>query len=502
MMFSAAEEQTLRRLARIFANNKPLVAATPPFELRAINGGSANSLFINPSYLNSADDGLDDEGEDEAGFTEYCQELATVSGTPVVVNIKRRVTWPDRSVRCITIDECCLPTWWCVENEWIESAQACCAAPPGVKIARLVLLSFTVVSGTLTLDDLGLPSGIYLVNESGTLVWSGTETNGSTWQLGQNLVTGGLTWACDGANLEVSVDISGFSGGTDTVSTCTLTASPLSLGNWTFERTLTTTCKNSGATYETVQTATIELEVSSWLDGADPATGVQSITEGIAPPWDAGGPWKTEDEAINCCGEMVTELDAAMDESCPTLCSYSLRRYFKLVLKNVTGGLVATETGQIDAFTVLSTPNATPPTPCGRAGTVTTSGSTATPNETPGITLGLLIYPDPPHPSATAMKLRVTAALSLTPGSWVDAQPVGTWTVPGTFPISYNRASAGGAPVPSTKSITFTKELCSVTGFVQSAEKIADVTTCGFSTLWGAGSNFDVGTGELWVEPV
>jgi hypothetical protein len=322
-----------------------------------------------------------------------------------------------------------------------------------------------------------LPDGVYLVNIDGTLEWSGTGTSGSSWTLGKNSVVGGLTWACDGSDLEVTVDITGFTGGSPVVSPCTLTASPLSLGNWTFTRSISTTCPTSGATYSTEETATIALTVASWLDGADPATGVQSIAAGIAPPYDATGPWKTEAEAINCCGEFITEADLGLDgeSDCTRVCDFNVRRSVKGVMRLASTGAIIAQTARVDLVSLLT---GTPPY--------------TSPNCTTNSVLGTVS----PIPGCADVPTDLNVGL------------IGTRTILGTDTFSTPRLSVAyyatlfsvySSVVPSagwdSSSGSFRISLCGQTGFLQGPTKAGTLT---MGPTSGTCSPINV---ELWIEP-
>lgn len=185
-----------------------------------------------------------------------------------VVAVKRRLRRKDKSVVCAEVDPCCLPDWYCVDNEWLTvPIGSCCPGSPasGLQITRIVYVEFTGKDGESTLT---LPDGAFLVYAGQYLSTSHFWTGGpgvppASWTLDDRQVQGGVEFACGAGVLSARWNASGFTANAApgyVTAPCLLTGSPLNLGAFTYTKTETASCGISRTL-----TGTVTVRVSSWV---------------------------------------------------------------------------------------------------------------------------------------------------------------------------------------------------------------------------------------------
>lgn len=188
---------------------------------------------------------------------EFCTDT---NGSGYVTAVKKVITGADGALRCVPVEACCPVRWYCTSNEWLNlEVGACCPAPDHFEVTRIVLVQFTAKTGASTAE---LPDAALLVYKAGSLtpaLWTGSASG--TWNLGDDVVTGGVEFECVAGTLKARWDVTGFTGGADVTAPCLLTASPLDLGTFTYTRTRTYSC---GVSVE--ETGTVDVSVASWIE--------------------------------------------------------------------------------------------------------------------------------------------------------------------------------------------------------------------------------------------
>lgn len=200
-------------------------------------------------------------GTGGGGFGDDGPEFCTdTNGSGFVTAVKKVVTGADGALRCVPVPACCPVRYYCTSNDWLNlEVGECCEPPDHLAITRIVLVQFTAKTGPSTLH---LPDAALLVYRAGSLtpaLWTGSASG--TWNLGDDIVTGGVEFECVSGTLKARWAVTGFTGGADVTAPCLLTASPLSLGTYTYTRTKTYSC---GATVE--ETGTVVPTVQSWIE--------------------------------------------------------------------------------------------------------------------------------------------------------------------------------------------------------------------------------------------
>lgn len=323
---SPSEVAFLRRMIPDMRRYGVKVGVIPPLVL--MEGLDGQKVGIDRSaFETEATD--TDPLTDEAGFTALC---TVKDGSGFVTDVKERVQYGNM-FRCVSIDECCLSAWWCIQNEQVELTLACCTPATITRVIRLALTSKTG-------DCSDLPDLVHLVHTGGTnLTW----TSGGAEYWGSRQYSATLTLSCDGANLKADLVISDFTGGTSTTIPCDLTSTGVALGTFTYSGTETDSCGNV-----TALSGTVDIAVSSWETTGTAVVGVVEFLEDEVPPHDATGPYKTEAEAEACC-DVSVELVCA---DCGTELPYSFPPYITVTLSSKTGTIACLP----DSFTIPITP--------------------------------------------------------------------------------------------------------------------------------------------------